>query len=399
MRERLVPTILLFLLAAAAPDGAGKPPADPDLLRMDAQQQQTVGLRTEPVISRPIVATLHLPGTIALDPALTARLRPIGDARVIRLLVQQGDTVKAGDGLADLFSGQIAAAQDSVASVRAQVREAADAVAVARDALRRAQLLARDGSLAWAEVGRRRLLVEQAQAQAATVQARQSSLTAELSGLGAAPPGAPGTKPGAAIARGIAHLTTPIGGVVAEVNVTTGALTGPSAGADAFVVADLSDVIALAQVAETDAVRVQPGQRATVALGAGSAPSAQAWTGTVFATGAIIDPHARTLPVRIRVANPDGRLRAGMAVAVTLFAPTGGDGLVVPPSAVQLVGSDHVAFTDEGGGSFRRHTLDLGVERADWIEVRRGLSVGQRVVTDGSFALKTVLQKSMLGGG
>ncbi len=187
MRKRLRFPLLLLLLAAAAPDDKGRPPPDPDLLQMDAQQQKTVGLRTEPVVSRPIVGTLHLPGTIALDPALTARLRPVGDARVIRLLVQQGDNVKPGATLADLFSGQIASAQDSVASVQAQTREAADAVAVAQDALRRAELLARDGSFAWAEVGRRRLLVEQARAQTATVHARRTGLTAELSGLAPGP--------------------------------------------------------------------------------------------------------------------------------------------------------------------------------------------------------------------
>ncbi len=185
--------------------------------------------------------------------------------------------------------------------------------------------------------------------------------------------------------------------MVAEVNVTTGALTGPSAPNNAFVVADPTGVIVLAQVAEADAARVRAGQQAWIGLGSGS--SSQGWSGAVFASGAIIDPRSRTLPVRIRVGNPDGQLRAGMSVAVTLFTPTGADGLVVPPAAVQLVGNDHVAFTEEGGGSFRKHTLELGVERTDWIEVRHGLSAGQKVVTEGSFALKTVLQKSMLGGG
>lgn len=386
MIRRLPPLLLLpLLLCAAAPD-------DPDLLRMDAQQQQTIGLRTEPVVSQPIIATLHLPGTIALDPALTARLRPIGEAQITRLLVQQGDMVKSGDTLADLFSGQIAAAQDSIAAEQAMTREAADAIAVAQASLHRAELLARDGSLAWAEVDRRRLLVEQARAQAATVQARRTSLTAELSALGA------GATSGHPSARGTAHLTTPIAGMVAEVNVTTGGLTGPSSPNDAFVIADLSDVIAMAQVAEADAIRVQTGQPAGLGNGLGNGPSSQGWSGTVVATGAIIDPRSRTLPVRIRVPNPDRRLRAGMSVQVTLFLPTGASGLVVPPDAVQLVGTDHVAFTDEGDGRFRKHVLDLGVQRTDWVEVRHGLSAGEKVVTDGSFSLKTVLQKSMLGG-
>jgi len=51
-----------------------------------------------------------------------------------------------------------------------------------------------------------------------------------------------------------------------------------------------------------------------------------------------------------------------------------------------------------GDGRFQSHELKVGVQRQDWIEVESGLSDGDEVVTTGSFELKAILQKSMLGG-
>ena len=71
---------------------------------------------------------------------------------------------------------------------------------------------------------------------------------------------------------------------------------------------------------------------------------------------------------------------------------------MVPPDAVQMVGDKRVAFTKLGDDRFQSHDLSVGVERQDWVEVRQGLKAGDEVVTQGSFELKALLQKSMLGG-
>ena len=101
--------------------------------------------------------------------------------------------------------------------------------------------------------------------------------------------------------------------------------------------------------------------------------------------------------MRIEIANPDNALRAGMAVDVTLTSDRDRDNLVVPSSAVQTIAGKQVAFTRLGSDQFQSHTLSVGVERPDWVEVQKGLAAGDDVVTNGSFALKALLQKAMLG--
>ena len=87
-----------------------------------------------------------------------------------------------------------------------------------------------------------------------------------------------------------------------------------------------------------------------------------------------------------------------MFVDVTITSDRGRDDVVVPAGAVQMIGDKRVAFTLMDGDRFQSHDLTVGVERQDWVEVRKGLSAGDEVVTQGSFELKALLQKAMLGG-
>lgn len=376
---------ILLLAAALLATAAGKaePPKDapqdpPGVVRMSDEQQKTVKLQTARADRRPITQPVSVTGTVAFDQGHVAALRPLAQARVLRLLVQPGDLVRAGQPLAELDIPSLTTAQTGFTAAQASVREAEAGVAVARDALRRGELLARDGSLARAEAERRRLVLAQANAAAESARARAAALQAEVSRLN------PGTAPGTGA------ITSPIGGVVVTVGASPGELLETTA--DAFVVADLSVVLVLAQVPEAGVPLLAVGDPARVRL----AGNPRTWSGKVVALGAAIDPQARTLPARIQIANPDGALRSGMFVEVVLTSDRGRDDVVVPSAAVQTVGDKRVVFMPLGDGRFQSHELTLGVERQDWTEVRGGLAAGDEVVTQGSFELKSLLQKAML---
>ncbi len=379
MRRALLLAAALLAMAA----GKGEPPKDapqdpPGVVRMSDEQQKTVKLQTARADRRPITEPVNVPGTVAFDQGHVATLRPLAQARVLRLLVQPGDPVRAGQPLAELDIPSLTTAQTGLLAAQASVREAEAGVAVARDALRRGELLARDGSLSRAEAERRRLVLAQANAAAESARARAGALQTEVGRLN------PGARPGTGA------IVSPIGGVVVAVGANPGELLDTTA--DAFVVADLSVVLVLAQVPEAGVALLAVGDPARVRL----ASNSRTWSGTVVALGAAIDPQARTLPARIQIANADGSLRSGMFVEVVLTSDRGRDDVVVPSAAVQTVGDKRVAFMPLGGGRYQSHELTLGVERQDWTEVRGGLAAGDEVVTQGSFELKTLLQKAML---
>lgn len=376
-------TFLLAVAVLAMAAGKAEPPKDaphdpPGVVRMSIEQQKTVKLKTARADRRPITEPVSVPGTIAFDQGHVATLRSLAPARVLRLLVQPGDPVRAGQTLAELDIPSLTTAQTGLTAAQASVREAEAGVAVARDALRRGELLARDGSLARAEAERRRLVLAQANAAAESARARAGALQTEVGRLN------PGAQPGTGT------IVSPIGGVVVTVGANPGELLDTTA--DAFVVADLSVVLVLAQVPESGVPLLAVGDPARARL----AGNPRTWSGKVVALGAALDPQARTLPARIQIANVDGALRSGMFMEVVLTSDRGRDDVVVPSAAVQTVGDKRVAFMPLGDGRFQSHELTLGVERQDWTEVRAGLAAGDEVVTQGSFELKTLLQKAML---
>ena len=364
----------------AAPNDAPSDP--PGLVRLSAEQQKTIKLQTVRVARMEITEPVIVAGTVVFDQGHVAVLRPLAQARVVRLLAQPGDRVKAGQTLAEFDLPSLTVAQTNLVAAQGGVREADAGLAVARDALRRGEILARDGSLARAEAERRRLLVVQADAVAQSARSRASAAQAEVVRL------APGAAPG------ISLLTSPIDGVIADSGLTPGELTQSTQ--TAFTVADLSVVLVLAQLPEASVPLVAVGDPARVSLVAGGE---RRWTGAIVSLGAAIDAQTRMLPARIQVANGDSALRAGMFVTIKLSSDRGRQGLVMPASAVQSVADKSVAFTVLGDGRFQSHELTLGVQRADTVEVRSGLNAGAEVVTQGSFELKAALQQSLLGGG
>jgi multidrug efflux pump subunit AcrA (membrane-fusion protein) len=138
--------------------------------------------------------------------------------------------------------------------------------------------------------------------------------------------------------------------------------------------------------------------------------SAALGSGVLSARVNYIDPQlneeTRTARVRMDVANPGERLKVGMFVEVSFQTSTSekegsesGQELVIPSVAVQRIGDRTVVFVPKEGepGHFEVRDVELDGEVAEHRRVLSGLNLGDRVVTRGSFTLKTQLMKRELG--
>jgi multidrug efflux pump subunit AcrA (membrane-fusion protein) len=76
-----------------------------------------------------------------------------------------------------------------------------------------------------------------------------------------------------------------------------------------------------------------------------------------------------------------------------------GTELVAPSSAVQRIGEKTVVFIpkEDEAGAFEVREIETGGEIEGYTRILSGLKIGERVVTKGSFTLKTQLQKGELG--
>lgn len=153
-------------------------------------------------------------------------------------------------------------------------------------------------------------------------------------------------------------------------------------------VTDLSSVWVVGQVYEKDL--------ATIRVGSGANITSDAYAGRIF-RGRVsyvdprIDPATRTAQVRIELANPGQALKIGMYVSVAFGAVGLAERTVpiVPKDAVQTLGNQQIVFvvTDKPN-EFILRPVHLGPESNALYPVLEGLSVGERIVTEGSFMLR-----------
>jgi membrane fusion protein (multidrug efflux system) len=114
------------------------------------------------------------------------------------------------------------------------------------------------------------------------------------------------------------------------------------------------------------------------------------FTGTVDSINNSIDPVTRSVRVRAMIPNADGRLKAGVFVAVSLLAQPR-EALSVPEGALQPLGPETFVWTVSEGPSgpvANRVKVEIGLRQAGRVEVLAGLAPGQRVVIEGALRLR-----------
>lgn len=161
-----------------------------------------------------------------------------------------------------------------------------------------------------------------------------------------------------------------------------------------YTVADLSDVWVLAQVFQSDAGKIKPGDPAEVTV--------DAYPGRVF-NGRVeyilpqLDMNTRTLPVRLVFPNPALKLRPGMYTNVQVKLPMGRQ-LVVPSSAAFHSGTKNLLFVYRDEGNMEPREVEFGPQVGDQIVVSKGIKAGEQIVTSANFLIDSEAQLQAAAG-
>src|SRR5919204_697154 len=153
-------------------------------------------------------------------------------------------------------------------------------------------------------------------------------------------------------------------------------------GFELYRIADLRKVWVLADVFPQDARHVRPGMRSEVAV----PEQGVALPGTVREILPQFDAMTRTLKVKIALDNPGYLLRPDMFVEVRVAVELP-SAVVVPSDAVVDSGLVKRVFVQSGEGLFEPRTVETGWRAGDQVEIVKGLSAGEIVVTAGTFFL------------
>ncbi|AEI67187.1 efflux RND transporter periplasmic adaptor subunit [Corallococcus macrosporus] len=350
-------------------------------LTPEAARAAQVSLATAQV--KPLVSGLSVPARITFTQGGVAKVASRVPGRLDSVAVALGQKVKRGQVLGYLDSPELGQA-------RADYLSAATKARVAESNFKREEELLAKGITSEREM-------REAESAFVTAQAERNAADGRLHALGL-------SDEEIALLRGNDHYSSrfpaisPLNGTVVEIQGTLGQAV--EATTPLFTVADLTQLWAMLDLAESQLSRVQTGQR--VALTVQALPG-QRFEGEVGYIGDIVDEKTRTIPVRVVVDNTDRRLKPGMFAQATIAtgaeAPGANSRVVIPRQAVQQVQGEQVVFVPLSETRFRPRDVRTGASSASEVEILSGLEPGESYVSQGAFILKSELSKESMGEG
>jgi cobalt-zinc-cadmium efflux system membrane fusion protein len=338
--------------------------ATPELFNIPQDQMQHVQVVT--IAPTTLKRTLRLTGAVAYNAFNTTPVITQVGGPVSRILVVPGQHVKAGEPMLDVSSPDYSQLLDSYL-------KAADAFRLAEKFYVRAQGLFDHHAIAEKDL-------EQAESDRTQAQADLNAAEQGMKILGIKNPADLAKAPSSALIPVLA----PISGEVVERLVQPGQVV-QAGQTQAFTISDLSTVWVLANVYQADLAYVRNGDDVVVETDA----YPDKFHGRISYVSPALDPSTRTLQARILVDNPGEKLKRDMYCTVTVTAGVLSNVIAVPNSSVLRDDNNQpFVYVATGANQFGRRDVDLGQSQNGQTQIIKGISVGERVVGDGSLFLQ-----------
>jgi cobalt-zinc-cadmium efflux system membrane fusion protein len=344
-------------------------------------QQQWATIKTEPVQEIPFQPERQADGKIAIDADASTAVYPPYNGRVTALYVREGDKVEQGQPLFQIDSTDLVQAQNSLVTAVAGVAKAAAQVTLMQNAEQRAHQLfdIHGGALKdW----------QQSQADLAgalndqrTAQIVLAAAQAQMRILGQSEDTVSKIAANGRTSSDLA-VPAPITGFVLQRKLGLGQYVSQGATDPVFIIGDLASVWLVANVRESDAPFVKVGQAVEMRV---TAFPDRVFTATISYVAASVDPNTHRLPIRAKVANPDGLLKPEMWANFTIVTGASHKALAVPEESIVYEGdSARVWVADKAKNTIVAHDIKIGATNGDKVEVLSGLTIGAEVITRGS---------------
>ena len=343
------------------------------VLHLTSEELARTVIEVSPVVRGAMLVPRQYTATVQANENELAEVTTLINGRVVKVHVDVGQDVKKDALLAMLHSTDLGVAEGTYLKSAAKLHEAKLAHERARD-------LYEQKVVSLAELQRREATMKTAQAEA-----REARNRLELLGV-----------PRQEVERldredtikADVSLRAPFDGRVIMRNITRGEVV--EAQQKLFTVADLSDVWVVGNVPEKDVQFIRKDQKVDVIV---SAYPHAIVPGTITYLGDVLDPATRTMRLRVTVQNPGRLLKPEMFATVLVYASPTPDALTVPLEAVQNGPTGTIVFVQRGTNDFEVRTVKVGSEQGEVVTVLEGVSVGEQVVTKGSFMLKSEMER------
>jgi cobalt-zinc-cadmium efflux system membrane fusion protein len=347
-------------VAAAAVPAATGADSVPVEVKIPAEYLASAMISVEAVTNGGMGGEILITGTVAAQANSEAVVVARAAGNVTRVLRQLGDTVKAGEALAQVDSADAA----SMSAERAVTRARAE---LARKVYTREAALFAQGVTA-----RQDMEAAQSALAVADSEAQRAALVAKAAQVGA---------DGKSVT-----VTSPIAGKISAQTLTLGGFVQPQT--ELFRVAGNGQVQVEAALPASDIGRVNVGDKATIIAANGTSVDAtvRAFTPTVSGT-------TRSAIVVLTPVSTVRTLVVGEGVQARLHVRNSAAGMVVPEDAVQNVDGRDVLFVRTKDGFVAQPVL-VGARSGGVAHIVSGIKAGGQVATRNAFLIKADMIKS-----
>lgn len=329
-------------------------------VKIPAEYLAAARIAIEPVSSGGLEAEILTAGTVVAPPNSEAVIVARASGSINRVNRQLGDTVRAGEALAQVDSLEAAtmAADRNVANAKADL---------ARKTFARETTLFSQGVTPRQEMeaAQSALAVAQTEAQRATSVATAAHVSADGKSV---------------------SVVSPIAGRITAQTATLGGYVQPQT--ELFRVAGGGKLQVEASLPAADIGRVTIGDKATI-IAAGGTPVAA----TVRSVTPTVSGSTRAATVVLTPVSSARELVTGEGVQARLHVKNGAAGMVVPEDAVQNVDGHDVLFVRTKDG-FRVRPVLVGTRSRGVAQIVSGVRAGELVATRNAFLVKADMIKS-----
>lgn len=338
------------------------------------KQPKAIDVETYAVEQGKVKATISNTRVGTIKACRRAYLAPATGGQVAKLHVKEGDQVKHGQMLLEVWNDdlkeQVSLKQAEINATRATAEQACQLGANAQRDARRISQLYKDKHFVSEEMVDQK--VSGAKAQQAACKAAKDKIVVSERALAAAQ---------AAVERTL--LMAPFDGTVAEINAELGEYVTPSPpGIPTLPAIDLMDISCLyvsAPIDEVDAPQIKTGMTACVSLDAFSEKRCSGRVSRVAPYVLEKEKQARTVEVEVKLTEPKDlkELLPGYSADIEVLLTSKTQAIRVPAEAV--IDNNRVLLI-KANGQLEERSIKPGLANWNTVEVLSGLSVGDKIV-------------------
>jgi cobalt-zinc-cadmium efflux system membrane fusion protein len=368
---------------------------DSNVVELGPEAQKNAHLTLAPVGEQRIQEMIKATGVVSPDETRVAHIFPLAQGIAEKPYVRLGDHVQAGQALLLYDNIELGETVGEHLSLHGEVDKEKAQLQVARKSVERANTLIAVEAISPRDFELRKAEELQAEAAVKSKEAELARSEEKLHRFGLTEEQVRRLRVSGEGHRTASHntLRAPFAGVITKYDVSQGESVARDK--ELFTLVDTSSMWVLGDIYEKDLSRIPGHGECLVTV---SSYPDERFRGQITYLSDFLDPNSRTAKLRCVVPNKDGRLKLEMFADVFIPTKSGTATAVVPGAALQDIEGKPVVFVQRDATHFEKREVTLGERGEQETQILSGIRPGEKVVTVGSFYLKSASMREQIGG-